>query len=113
MRHVRPYQVSSSKGAAQTQFASQHGSGNDPSQATSVVSGIRRVCALDAEHVEHGLLRLEDRAASDRADFDARHAHRELQVAVQATAPVSVTSENGRGLTDFFMTVMQLADSTT
>ena len=48
------------------------------------------MCSADAEKVEHGCLRFEDCAATDGADFDARHGYGDLEVAVEAGKSVSM-----------------------
>jgi hypothetical protein len=42
------------------------------------------VCTPDAEEVEHGGLGLEDGTATNGADFDGRHGHGDLEVAIYA-----------------------------
>ncbi|TKW49720.1 hypothetical protein CTA1_150 [Colletotrichum tanaceti] len=68
----------------------QHTGGDDTSETARILAGHRRVGAAHTEHVEHGALRLEDRATAERPDFERRHRHRDLQRATKAGRGVSI-----------------------
>lgn len=58
MSHVRPDQMASGEGATEGKFACEDRRADYTGKAASIVSGIRRVGAPNAEQIEHGTLRL-------------------------------------------------------
>lgn len=78
MSHVRPDQMSSCQGAAETQFSCKHTGSYDAGQASRVVARIDWVCSSDAEQVEHGTLRLKDGTTANGANLDGRHGDADL-----------------------------------
>ena len=78
MSHVRPNQMSSCQGAAETQFSCKNAGSYDPGQASRVVARVDRVCSSDAEQVEHCTLRLKDCTTTYGANLDGRHGDADL-----------------------------------
>jgi hypothetical protein len=64
MLHVSADQMAGRQSTAEGQLASQDSSGNDACEALGVGAWAGWVRATDAEHVEHGTLRVEDGAAA-------------------------------------------------
>lgn len=64
MLHVRPDEMSRRERAAERELAGQHAGRDDARQAPGVLAGVGGVRPADAEHLEHGGLRLEDGAAA-------------------------------------------------
>ena len=61
-----------------------------------VMSGVGRVCAFDAEHLEDGALGCEDGPTADGADFDAGHGDGHEQVFAVVSPKRSRISESIR-----------------
>jgi hypothetical protein len=77
-------QMARREGTAEAEFAREHTRRDDARQPTRVVSRAGRVRTAHAEQIEHGALRLKDRAASDGPDLDGRHRHADLEIAMIA-----------------------------
>jgi hypothetical protein len=105
--------VTSSKSCAERQLTGEDTSSNDTCELASVIAGVCRVSATDAEQIEHGRLRLEDCTTTDGANFDTRHGDRDLKVTTKTDNMLAYDLTNERDLTTyFFMTVIQLLLST-
>ena len=54
------------------------------------------MCALEAEHIEHGLLRREDSTTTNGTNFDRRHRHsdEEILAVVGSAEDITVSHEN-------------------
>lgn len=84
MGHVGPDEVTGREGTAQRELAGQGGGGNDARETAGVFTGVGGVGAADAEHLEHGGLRLQDGAAAEGAYLEGRHGDGDLKRSVKA-----------------------------
>jgi hypothetical protein len=82
MLHMSPHQMPRRQRRIQTQFTRKHRSSNDTRELARIIAGRTGVGAANAEEVEHGGLRFEDRAAADCSDFDGGHGDGDLEVAM-------------------------------
>jgi hypothetical protein len=73
--------MTSSESTTERQLASEDRCRNNTSQFTSVVAGVSRVRATNAQHVEHGGLRFKNGATTEGADFNGWHGNAYLKVA--------------------------------
>lgn len=73
MLHVRLDEMAGSQGRHEGQFTGHDGCADDPGEALGVCAGRSGVGAGDTEHLEHGSLGREDRAAANGTDFDRGH----------------------------------------
>ena len=78
MSHVRPDQMSSCQGAAETQLSRKNAGSYDAGQASRVVARIDWVCSPNAEQVEHCTLGLKDCTTANGAHLDGRHGDADL-----------------------------------
>lgn len=84
MLHVGPDEVAGGEGTAEGEFAGEDGGADDAGETAGVLAGVGGVGASDAEHIEHGALRLEDGAASEGTDFETGHRDGDLESTVEA-----------------------------
>ena len=82
MSHVRLNQMPCRESAAETELACEHTGSYDASKPTCVVARIRRMGAANSKKIEHRTLRFENCAAPNRADFNGRHGHADLKIAI-------------------------------
>lgn len=73
MLHVRADKMAGRKSAAEGEFTSKGGGGDNAGETASVVTWVCRVRAADAEEIQHCCLGFEDCAAAEGANFDGGH----------------------------------------
>ncbi len=66
-------EVSSSQGAAETEFAGQNSGSHDPSQTASIIARIGGMGAFDSKEVKHRTLRFENGTTTNCANLDGWH----------------------------------------
>lgn len=83
MCHVSFDEMTGSESTAERQLSSKNSRSDDSGQALGVLASIGRVRSADAKHLKHSSLGIEDRTATDSANFERRHGHRDLERAPQ------------------------------
>lgn len=84
MLHVGLDEVAGGEGTAEREFTGEDGGADDAGEPASVLAGVGGVRTSDAEHIEHGALRLEDGAASQGTDFKTGHGDGDLKSTIEA-----------------------------
>lgn len=84
MCHVRFDKVARSKCGAQAQLSRKNSGSDNSSKLPSIVTWVGGVGTTDTEQIKHGRLSFKNSATTDCADFDRRHRHGDLEVAIEA-----------------------------
>lgn len=83
MSHVRLNQMPRRESAAETELPGENTGSYDASKPTCIVARIRKMGAANSKKIEHRTLWFENRAASNRADFNGRHRDTDLKTAIE------------------------------
>jgi hypothetical protein len=84
VRHVRFDKVASSKCGAQAQLSRKNSGSDNSSKLPSIVTWVGGVGTTDTEQIKHGRLPFKNSATTNCANFDGRHRHSDLEVAIEA-----------------------------
>ncbi len=88
VRKVRADEMASRERRHERELARHDRRRDDARELLCVLARVRRVRARDAEHLQDGLLRREDRAAADGADLDTGHRNSHEEV-LAVVCPIS------------------------
>ena len=83
MRHMTSDKMTGSESRAEGEFTGKDTGSDDAGEFAGVFTWVCWVGATDAEHIEHGGLRLKNGSATDSADFNGGHRDGDLEVAAE------------------------------